>query len=158
MKLKNLISGVFLLGVFATTTVNAQSAPMPQAPKQQKVDVKDAELEKYAEVFQQMRMVQQEAQKEMIQVVENENIELKRFNEIHQASMNPNAEVETTPEEDKKYKAVVAELQTLQPKFQKEMEEVIANSDMTMERYQQLAMALRTDTDLQQRLQKIMQS
>ncbi len=158
MKFRNLISGVFLLGIFATATVNAQSSPMQQAPQQQKVDVNDAELEKFAEVFQQMRMVQQQAQQEMVEVVKDENIELKRFNEIHQASMNPNAEIETTPEEDKKYKAVVAELQTLQPKFQKEMEEVIANSDMTMERYQQLAMALRTDADLQKRLQEMMQS
>lgn len=46
----------------------------------------------------------------------------------------------------------------MQPKFQKEMEEVIANSDISMQRYQQLAMALRTDPELQKRLQEIMQS
>lgn len=157
MRMKSVISSLLIMLAIGTATVQAQNSPIA-APQQQKVDVSDAELEKFAEVFQQMRMVNQEAQKEMMQVVQEEGFELQRFNEIHQASMDPNKEIETTPEEDKKHQKVVKELESMQPKFQKEMEEVIANSDISMQRYQQLAMALRTDPELQKRLQEIMQS
>lgn len=156
MKLTKLFSSLLLVFVLGGATVVAQSPTLPQ--QQEKIDVSDAELTRFAQVFQQMRMINQTAQKEMMQVVQEENFELKRFNEIHQAKINPQKEVETTKEEDKKYELVVAELQTIQPKFQKKMQQVITESELSMERYQQLAMALRTDTQLQQRLQKIMQS
>ncbi|WP_300434582.1 DUF4168 domain-containing protein [Christiangramia sp.] len=154
--MKKFFSSLLFVLAIGSASVMAQSTPMTQ--QQEKIEVSDAELAQFAEVFQRMRMMNQEVQKEMMAVVENEDFELQRFNEIHQAKMNPEKEIETTKEEDKKYEAVVGELEAMQPKFQKKMQAVITESDLSMERYQQLAMALQTDAELQQRLQKIMQS
>lgn len=152
--MKKLFSSLLFVLAIGTASVTAQNTPMPQ---QEKIEVSDAELTKFAEVFQKMRMMNQEVQKEMMAVVQGEDLELQRFNEIHQANMDPNKEVETTDEEDKKYKAIVAELEVMQPEFQKKMQKVVEDSGLSMQRYQQLAMALRSDAELQQRLQNIMQ-
>ena len=153
MNMKNLFSSLLIVFALGTATVSAQNT-MPQ----QQIEVSDAELNEFAKVFQKMRMMNQQVQQEMMAVVENGDIELEKFNKIHQANMDPNKEIETTAAEDKKYQAVIAEIEELQPKFQKKMEEVISESDLSMERYQQLAMALRSDANLQQRLQEIMKS
>lgn len=155
MKLTKLFSSLLFVLAIGNLSMNAQNQPMPQ---QEKIEVSDSELSEFAQVFQQIRMVNQEAQQEMIAVVQEEEFELKRFNEIHQAKMNPQQEIETTEAEDKKYKVVVDELQTIQPKYQEKIETVISDSDLSMERYQQLAMALRSDQALQQRLQEMMKS
>lgn len=155
MKLTRLFSSLLLVFIMGTASMMAQTPAMPQP--QEKIEVSDAELTQFAQVFQKMRMVNQEAQQKMVEAVEAENFELQRFNEIHQAKMDPKQEAEITEEEEKKYKLVVAELESMQPKFQKRMEDVIKESDLSMERYQQLAMALRADQELQQRLQAIMQ-
>ena len=147
-------SSLLFVLALGTASVNAQNTTMPQ--QQEKIEVSDSELTEFAEIFQKMRMMNQQMQKEMTSVVENENFELQRFNEIHQAKMDPNKDIETTQEEDKKYEAVVAELEVMQPEFQKQMQEVIAESDLSMQRYQELAMALRSDAALQQRLQEMM--
>lgn len=147
-------SSLLFVLALGTASVNAQNTNMPQ--QQEKIEVSDSELTEFAEIFQKMRMMNQQMQKEMTSVVENENFELQRFNEIHQAKMDPNKDIETTQEEDKKYEAVVAELEVMQPEFQKQMQEVIAESDLSMQRYQELAMALRSDAALQQRLQEMM--
>lgn len=154
--MKKFFSSLLFVFALGTASVTAQSTAMPQ--QQEKIEVSDAELEKFADVFQKMRMMNQQVQKEMMAVVTNEDLELQRFNEIHQAEMDPNKDIETTSEEDKKYKAVVAEIEVIQPKYQKQMQEVITESDLSMERYQQLAMALRSDVELQQRLQEILKS
>ncbi|APG59927.1 hypothetical protein LPB144_05660 [Christiangramia salexigens] len=153
--MKNLLSSLLFALVIGSASVMAQAPATPQQPVQ--VEASKAELTEFAQVFQKMRMVNQQAQQEMVQVVKEENFELQRFNEIHQAKMNPQKEVETSEEEEKKYALVVAELETIQPKFQKKMQTIISNSDLSMERYQQLAMALRSDKELQKRLQAIMQ-
>ena len=154
--MKKLLSSIMMILAIGGTTIVAQETQMP--PQQVQVEVSDEELTEFAQVFQQMRVINQEAQQEMIAVVQDQEFELKRFNEIHMAKQDPNETVETTDVEDKKYNLVVAELQTIQPKFQKKMETVISDSDLSMERYQKLAMALRTDTELQQRLQEMMKS
>ncbi len=153
--MKKFFSSLLFVFAVGTASVTAQSTTMPQQ-QQEKIEVSDAELAQFAEVFQEMRMMNQQVQKEMMAVVTSEDFELQRFNEIHQAKMDPNKEIETTSEEDEKYNAVVAEIEVIQPKFQKKMEEVITESDLSMERYQQLAMALRSDVELQQRLQEIL--
>ncbi|TBW28719.1 DUF4168 domain-containing protein [Gramella sp. KN1008] len=149
-----LFSSLLLVFIMGSASVMAQTPQLPQ--QKEKIEVSDEELTEFAQVFQKMRMVNQEAQQKMIQAVEEESFELQRFNEIHQAKMDPEKEVETTDEEEKKYELVVAELESMQPKFQKRMEDLIKESDLSMQRYQQLAMALRTDAQLQQRLQAIM--
>ncbi|CAL67176.1 DUF4168 domain-containing protein [Christiangramia forsetii] len=154
--MKKFFSSLLFVVAVGTASVTAQSTTMPQ--QQEKIEVSDAELTQFADVFQKMRMMNQEAQKEMMTVVQEKNFELQRFNEIHQANMDPNKEVETTDAEDKKYKAVVSQLEEMQPELQKKMQEVISESDLSMERYQQLAMALQSDASLQQRLQEIMKS
>lgn len=154
--MKKLFSSLLFVLAVGTASVNAQSTTMPQ--QQEKIEVNDAELAQFAEIYQQMRMMNQEVQQEMMTVVQNGDFELQRFNEIHQAKMDPKKEIETTAEEDKKYQAVVTEIEEIQPKYQKRMEEVISESDLSMERYQQMAMALRSDVELQQRLQEILKS
>ena len=154
--MKKFFSSLLFVFAVGTASVTAQSTTMPQ--QQEKIEVSDAELAQFADVFQEMRMMNQQVQQEMMEVVTSEDFELQRFNDIHQAKMDPNKEIETTSEEDEKYKAVVAEIEVIQPKYQKKMEEVITESDLSMERYQQLAMALRSDVELQQRLQEILKS
>ena len=62
-----------------------------------------------------------------------------------------------TEEEKKKHKEVVAEIESMQGEFQKEMENAISEQGLEVERYEKIAMALQTDTELQQRLQQLMQ-
>jgi hypothetical protein len=154
MKMKNFLSSMFAILVIGSASVTAQTTGLPQ--QQEQIEVSKKELTEFAQVFQQMRLLNQEAQKEMIEVVKNEDFELQRFNEIHQAKLDPNKEIETTDIEDKKYSLVVAELKNIQPEFQKKIQELISESNLSMAEYQQIAMALKNDPEIQQRLQAIM--
>ncbi|TRO65262.1 DUF4168 domain-containing protein [Christiangramia sabulilitoris] len=154
--MKKLFSSLLFVIALGTASISAQNTPMPQ--EQQQIEVSDAELTEFAEVFQKMRMMNQQVQQEMIAVVEERDLEIERFNEIHQAKMEDSKAINTTTEEEKKYQKVIAEIEEIQPVIQKKMQEVIEDSDLSMERYQQVAMALRSNTDLQLRLQEIMKS
>lgn len=151
------IAGIlFFFALMSAAPAFAQNQAMPQQ-QQEKIEVSDAELQKFAQAYQQMRLVNQEAQQKMLKVVQDEGFEVQRFNEIHQASMDPNKEVEMTDEEKAKHEETVKKIEAMQPEFQTKMEEVITSSGLSLERYQQLAMALQTDPQLQQRLRDVMQ-
>lgn len=159
IRMKKVASLVCFTAIVGTATVFAQTPQqLPQQQQQQeKVEVSDEELSKFANAYQGITVVNQEAQQKMVKAVEDGGFDVQRFNEIHQASLDPNQEVEISGEEEAKHKEVVQEIEGMQSDFQKNMEKVIKKEGLTIERYEQLAMALQRDTELQQRLQQLMQ-
>ena len=129
--------------IFSATALMAQGTQS---------QITDAELEKFATVFQQMRMMNQEVQQKMTQVVEEEDMQIQRFNEIHKAELDPAIEVDATEEEQENYETIVSEIEGIQVDFQEKMESLIKDNGLSIERYQQIATRLQTDAQLQERL------
>lgn len=154
LKMTKIASFFFLFSVMGTFAVSAQTPQMPQ-PQQQKVEVSDSELSKFANAFQAIRMINQEAQQEMMQTVQEAGMDIQKFNEIHQAAMDPAVEVEVSAEEQKKHQEITSDLEKMQVTFQEQMEEVIEEQDLTIQRYEQIAMGLQNDPELQERLKAV---
>lgn len=147
-----IVFGGFMLGA---TTATAQTPQLPQQQQQQQqIDVSDAELAKFANAFQGVRMINMEAQQEMTKVVQEEGMDIERFNQIHQATLNPEVEVDATKEEKEKHQKVIVQLEGLQTSFQERMDEVIQEQDLSPQRFEQIAMVLQQDPELQERLRK----
>ncbi len=151
LKMKKFASFLLFFTILGTVAASAQiSQPQPQ--QQQKVEVSDGELEKFANAFQGIRMITQQAQQEMMTVVQQSGMNVEKFNKIQQASMNPETTVEATAEEKAKHKEIAAELEDMQMGYQEQMQEVIEEQDLTLQRYEQIAMGLQNDPELQERL------
>lgn len=151
LKTKRVVGFLFFLSVMSTAVVFAQNPQIPQQ-QQEQIEVSDEELSEFAEAFQGIRMINQQAQQEMATVVQEGGMEIKRFNEIHEATLNPAVEVEATEEEKEQHKEIASGIEDLQETYQGKMEEVIEDTDMTVQRYQQIATSLQTDPELQERL------
>ena len=117
-------------------------------------DVTDKEVESFAVTFQKMRMINQEAQKELGEAISNQGMEIARFNTIHQAQMDPKTEVELTADEEKKYDAIIKDLNEMQAEFRQEMEHMIKEGGLSIERYEEIGNQLQNDTALQERLRE----
>jgi acetyl-CoA acetyltransferase len=115
-------------------------------------NVTDEEIGQFAVTFQKMRMINQEAQKQLSEAIAEEGMEVTRFNTIHQAQMDPAAEIELTKEEEKKYEAIIKDLNEMQAEFRKEIEDMIKDGGLSVERYEQIGAQLQNDAELQKRL------
>lgn len=137
-------------------SLTAVFAQMPQQIEPA-TDVSDEEMEQFANAFSGIQQIDQQLQPELVQAVQEEGIEVQRFNEIMNAQQNPNQEVDAREEELKKFAAASREIEEIQMRAQREMREVVTKSGLDMERYQAIIAALRNDAELQQRLQQMMQ-
>lgn len=141
------------LALFGGTAVMAQSTPFPEQETQQsQIEVSDAEFEKFATAFQHVRAITMEAQQEMADAVQEEGMEIKRFNEIHNAHLNPEVEVTATTEEKQKHEAILKEIESIQLNIQSAMEEKIQEQGLSLQRFEQIAMSMENDPELQQKL------
>lgn len=122
----------------------------------QQQDVSDTELAQFADAYINLQIQNQEMEQEVVSVIQKEGLELERFNEIQEASMNPNQENTASADEMKKHAKVMVELEKLQPKMEKKAIEGIEKTGITFEKYQSLAAAIQADQGLQQKLQTIL--
>lgn len=149
----NGIAAIMLFLVFGSNVTFAQVSPTPQTQMQQ-TEVTDQELSEFAQAFQMMRMLNQEIQQELSAVVEEEGMQIQRFNEIHQANVDPATPVDATDDEMKQYETITSEIEKRQVGFEKQMEEIVSEQEISFERYQEIALQLQNDPELQQRLRE----
>lgn len=143
---------ILLAGIFVV------SAQVPQQmPQQQTTDVSDDEIEQFALAFVEVQNIEQKVQPEMVQAVEKEGIEVQRFNEIMNAQQDPNQEVDASEDELIKFASANREIEEIQTRAQREMMEKIAESGLSVDRYQKIMVAVRNNPELQQKLQSSMQ-
>lgn len=155
MLLSKKLYGLFIVLLMGTSVVLAQ-VPQ-QMPQQQTKDVSDDEIEQFALAFVEIQNIEQKMQPEMVQAVEKEGIEVQRFNEIMNAQQDPNQEVDASEEELKKFAAANREIEDIQNQAQREMMGKIAESGLSVDRYQEIMTAVRNNPELQQKLQQSMQ-
>lgn len=156
LKMKmNIKALVLCAGLIAGTTAFAQAPQLPQPQETQQIKVSDAELEKFAQAIRTLQSAEQESQKKMIAIVEEQDLDIEKFNEIHQAKMQ-NLEVKASEADQQKHQKAVAKLEAMQPEIMKMMESIITTEGLTMERFQQIAAAMQSNPELQQRLQQLM--
>lgn len=143
---KTLVVCIATIGASSFTQMNAQ----------EQIEVTDAELNKIASAFQGIQKVNMEAQQQVIKKVEESGFDANRFNELYQASASPEKTVDASDEEKERFGKVMNEIQQMQAGFTEKIEEIISNEGMSIERYQTIAMALQSDTELQGRLRTML--
>jgi len=132
------------------------ASSLSQVNAQEQVEVTDAELNKIASAFQGIQKVNMEAQQQVIKKVEESGFDANRFNELYQASASPEKTANASDEEKERFGKVMNEIQQMQAGFTEKIEEIISNEGMSIERYQTIAMALQSDTELQGRLRTML--
>lgn len=146
--MRNLFLLLFVGSLFTGSTLQAQD----ETP-----NVSDEELKTFAATIQGIQQINQEAQLSMIEKIENEGMNVERFNEIQMANQDPSSEVEVEEAEMKQYEKVSTEIQEIQMNTQKQMQGFIAEKGWTMERYQEILQLVQSDPDQLERLQKLME-
>ena len=132
----------------------AQAVPQQQQQMQQQaqIEVSDADLKKFADAYQEIQIENQKVQMEMSNAIQTEGLDVQRFNEIHASEMSPDQDVEVAEDEKVKYEKALEKMEEKQVEFQEKVETVITGKGLTMNRYQQVGMALQNDEALQERL------
>ena len=143
------LSGFFLFFLFAGAGVMAQVQPQEE--------ISDNELKQFVTAVQQVQMIDQMAQQQMMGAIQEEDMEVPRFVEIMQAMQDPNQEVEATEEEMEKFQAASGKIEQIQIEIQGEMEGLIVDAGLTVERYQVISMQIQSDPELQQRFQTMIE-
>lgn len=147
----------FAFALFFTFGAFAQ-VPMQQQ-QQVQTDFDRQELEKFVNVYIKSTEIQQGNEAEMIQAIEDEDLEINRFNEILTVQQNQQnvEEINATAEEMDSFNKAAEKIMAVQQETQAEIEELI-ESEMGTEKYQEIASAYQQSPEVQERVNGILEN
>lgn len=164
---------LFLLTfLFAFTACESDDAPPEQPPPQDPmqgqmqqqapaldIDVTSNEIDQFVEAAIKAQDAQMEAQQEMIDVVDEEGISVETYNQIAQAVQmgQPVEDIDVTAEQLEQYDRASELIEEIEETLRSNIEEVVENTGMDFERFQEINMAAQQDPALRQQIEEKMQ-
>lgn len=154
--MKRRVLATAIMSLFAVVVFAQQQMPMPQ---QQEVstDYSDEEIETFVEANLDVTKVQQEAEKKAMGIIEENDLELERFNEIV-AIQQGQSDEEASPEEMEAFNAAAQEIMANNQKTQSKMIAALDKHDISQEKYQQIMMAYQKDEEFRKKVDTIVQA
>ena len=124
------------------------------------VDLSDEELEQFVEAIVSAQELQMESQEEMMEIVEGEGISVEMYNQITQAQQmgQTEEEIDASAEDMENYNNALQKIMEVEERMEPQMVAAIEETGMSMERYQEINMAVQQDPALQQRIQQELQA
>jgi hypothetical protein len=120
-------------------------------------------LQKFAKVIPQLQEIQQSAQQQVSEAIQEAGLSEDRFRELYTAQQPnaagasaPQASTPATPQEREAVQQVVTQLETIKSETQTRREQAVTSQGLQLNRFNEILTAVRQDSDLQQQLQQML--
>ncbi|MGM0376994.1 MAG: DUF4168 domain-containing protein [Bacteroidota bacterium] len=145
------LSVLFLMGGVVHAQQN-QDQMMQQQQQQQQKDYSEEEIDVFAEAVAQVLPIQQEAEQKMMKEIEDQGMELDKFNQIAR-QMQQGGEPEDVSEEDMEtFKSISEEIQGIQMETQQEVNKIISDEGMSPAKYQEMISAYSSNPEIKKKV------
>lgn len=151
----------FVTALIFSFQAMAQELPDQQEQQQQQqieTDISEQELEQFVEVYVKANEIQKENEAQMIQAIEEEDLDVNRFNEILMSRQNQESpeEVNASAEELASFNQAAEKIMEVQQQAQTEIEQLI-EEEMGTQKYQAIVIAYQQDPEVQQKVNKMLE-
>jgi hypothetical protein len=155
MQLKYILPALFLALLFSVD-VKAQDSPvMPQEEVGQN-NFDDQELQQFASAAGKVMLIQQETEQKMMQAIEDENLEIDKFNDILRSQKNQETEMTATEDEMQSFNNAAEKIIQIKTEVQSDMMRVIQEEGLEPQKYEQILLAYQSDPELKARVDALL--
>ena len=104
-----------------------------------------------------IQVISQKVQDDIRNLVQDEGMEFERFQKIMMSKQNPQMaqNVEATPEEEKLLQELQPKIMSMSQEVQMKSMQIVQNSDLSMQRFQQIFRTLQANPELAKRFQAL---
>lgn len=149
----------FIVMMLLSFGVMAQETPaVPQQQQEVVTDFNDEELKQFASAAGKVMEIQQKTQEDMIKVIEDENLELDKFNQILMSQQNQEAEkVDATAEEMAAFNNASQKIMEIQTDIQTDVVKAIEEEGLEPQKYEQIMLAYQASPEIKAKIDALIQ-
>lgn len=129
-----------------------------QLPNDREVreDFSEQELQQFIDANKEAITVQQSAEQNMMEAIQEEGLDVDKFNEILTSRQNPQMKTEATTEDQTKFDSAVQKVMKIQERMVSEMEDAIQQSGMSISEYEEMLIAYQQSPKIQQQVNEML--
>jgi len=148
---------LILLGALLSTVTAFAQVGTQQTQPLNPDEITDDDLQMIVNISDSATGIQEEANIQIKEIVENEGMEFERFQEIVMSQQNPQlaAQLELTDDEQETLEKIQPDLMIVNQEAQVQYQETIENEGLTLEKFQQIAMAIQTHPEVAERFEAL---
>lgn len=150
---------VVLFVVCSAAAVLSAQEPIPDSPLPPPIDVSDEELSMFAGTLIRIQDLGLETQRRIADRVEESGLTNERFLEIFESDqiLGAGEPEDITDTERTEYGAVMVDIEAMQRDYEGGVDELLAQSGLSIERFDEIYYAAQYDTALQERLRPLLE-
>lgn len=146
----------FLVSFNVSSTVVQELKSAPQQFLEQE-EITEAQLRKFASALFSLRQIDENARTEMGELIQEQGMELQKFNEIYKAKQNPAAELNLSKKVEQQYEKIIAELEVLQQDYLEKKQNAVTDAGLDLKTFETIANRVQTDQEVRDRLAVIIE-
>jgi nucleoid-associated protein YgaU len=140
----------------------AQQAPAQgnkeAQPELKTEDISDNDLRQFVQASAKAAAVQEESQKAMVAVVEEEKLSVEKFTEMAKAHQQQKLDsVPATAEEKAAFNKAAQRIMAMQPQIEQNMQQAIEKEGISLGKFEQIMLAYQQNAAIQARVQKMLE-
>ncbi|MBD0258070.1 MAG: DUF4168 domain-containing protein [Cytophagales bacterium] len=127
-------------------------------PQLKTEDISDNDLRQFVQASARAAAVQEESQKAMVAVVEEEKLSVEKFTEMAKAHQQQKLDaVSATAEEKAAFSKAAERIMAMQPEIEQNMQQAIQKEGITLDKFEQIMLAYQQNPAIQARVQKMLE-
>ncbi len=150
MKVVNLFA-LLMLCLVGLPALAQQTAPKVNE------DFTDDEYEKFVKINTEIIPVQQEVQGKMMKAIQEEGLEIQRFQELARAQQTGDIKnASSDPEELSNFNKAGQRVMEMQKEIQTQVQEVIKNNELSLQKFQEISLAYNQSEKVKKKIDELM--
>lgn len=135
-----------------------QMSPQSPMPQQQgmKENYSNDELKQFIDANKEATKVQEETQKEMVEAIEDEGLEVNTFNQIMTSQQDPQQKVEVSDGDMKKFNKAAEKVMKIQQDMEAKVVGAIEKTGMDVDKYSEIMLAYQSSPVVQEQVHKLL--
>lgn len=121
-------------------------------------EVSNTELANFAKAYVEVQNISQDSQQKMVKVIQDEGLDVQRYNAIVKAQQTEDKDFVVTQDELDKIQVINSQLIVIDTETKEAIQKKITASSLTLESYQEIMEAVQSDEELQKKLHELLQS
>ncbi|MDX1670770.1 MAG: DUF4168 domain-containing protein [Balneolaceae bacterium] len=148
---------ILFIGLFFVASAAYGQGGQQQMQALDPDSVSQQELQSMVQITDSIQVISQKVQDDIRNLVQDEGMEFERFQKIMMSKQNPQMaqNVEATPEEEKLLQELQPKIMSMSQEVQMKSMQIVQNSDLSMQRFQQIFRTLQANPELAKRFQAL---
>lgn len=152
-------SALLMVSLFIYSSgLSAQQLAPDQSGEASNTEISDEQIMRFVDISKKINGIQQQAQMEMVSIIQGHGLDVNKFNQMAQQKQNPQADpaLSISDQDKLSFDNAMKDLEIYQMEVQQQMEALVIKGNLELDEFNAIMQAYQQNPEIQQKVNELM--